>query len=115
MNTAQVDFQQLRIKHILYKSKIRSVLYGGTYDDTFFSASGPVNVWFTTVGLSTYHREPELQQLSVIQKELNTAAKHYIDLYQAGRIDEAHEGLEKVESHSEKFLDLLSKMEQRLR
>ncbi|GAB2531998.1 histidine kinase [Rufibacter soli] len=115
MNTAQVDFQQLRIKHILYKSKIRSALYGGAYDDAFFSASGPVNMWFTNVGQATYHREAELQQLSLLQNELNRTARQYIDLYQAGKIDEAHEGLEKVEALSEKFLDLLSKMEQRLR
>lgn len=36
MNLAQIDFQQLRIKHILYKSKVRSVLYGGDYDEAFF-------------------------------------------------------------------------------
>ncbi len=43
MNQAQVDFQQLRIKHILFKSKVRSVLYGGSYDAEFFSPSGPLN------------------------------------------------------------------------
>jgi uncharacterized protein YdaL len=114
MNLAQVDFQQLRIKHILYKSKVRSMLYGGTYDPTFFSATGPVSQWFTATGQIKYNREPELPALINVHQELNTAATQMHRLYTSGKIDEAHDGLKHIEKKSDQFLELLAQMEKRL-
>ena len=69
MNLAQVDFQQLRIKHILYKSKVRSVLYvyEGEYDATFFSSSSPIQEWFRTIGLKKYRQIPGMLGLYDLQ------------------------------------------------
>ncbi|MFC6997121.1 CZB domain-containing protein [Rufibacter roseus] len=111
MNQAQIDFQQLRIKHILFKSKVRSVLYGGTYDANFFSNHGPVNVWFNSVGLSKYRDLPEMQSLLQVHQELNSTTNLLISRYQSGKIEQAHEGLSKIDELSEKFLDLLAKLE----
>lgn len=114
MNAAQVDFQQLRIKHILYKSKVRSVLYGGTYDVTFFSRSGPVSAWFTTVGLVKYRQEPAMTELLRVHQELNTTADGLFHLYKSGKIDQAHDGLKNIEKRSEQFLNVLLQLENRL-
>ena len=114
MNSAQIDFQQLRIKHILYKSKVRSVLYGGTFDDAFFSVSGPVSFWFSSTGLVKYGREPEMKQLAETHQELNSTALHLFKLYNSGQIDQAHDGLKSIESKSEQFLNLLSRLETKL-
>lgn len=115
MNAAQVDFQQLRIKHILYKSKVRSVLYGGIYDDAFFSRHGPVNAWFTTVGLVKYRQEPGITELLRVHQELNTTADSLFNLYKSGKIDQAHDGLKTIEKRSEEFLGVLLRLENRLR
>lgn len=114
MNTAQTDLQQLRIKHILYKSKIRAAVFGGTYDPAFFSDKGPVNQWLEQVGLVKYRHEPEIRELILLQTELNSAAKYLSELYKNGKIDQAHEGLSKIESQSEKFIDVVQKLENRL-
>lgn len=114
MNLAQVDFQQLRIKHILYKSKVRSVLYGGNYDAVFFSRSGPVSQWFSTVGAVRYSHEPELEQLSRVHDELNMTADELFSYYKNGKIEEAHDGLKNIEKKSEEFLSLLNRLENRL-
>lgn len=114
MNTAQTDLQQLRIKHIHFKSKIRSALFGGTYDPAFFSTTSPVNQWFTQVGVVKYNQEAEIKDLVLIQTELNSAAKYLIELYKNDKIDQAHEGLSKIDSLSEKFIELVSKLENRL-
>ena len=114
MNAAQVDLQQLRIKHILYKSKVRSVLYGGTFDESFFSHTGPVNYWFNSTGLAKYGHEPEMKTLANIHTDLNTIALELIRLYQSGSIDVAHDGLKKIDKKSEDFLNLLTALEKKL-
>ena len=115
MNLAQLDFQQLRIKHILYKSKVRSVLYGGVYDETFFSRAGPIHQWFSTVGSVRYSHEPELHELVTVHQELNNTAHQLFSLYKGGKIDQAHEGMKSVEMTSDRFLQLLARMENRLK
>ena len=115
MNLAQVDFQQLRIKHILYKSKVRSMLYGGAFDEAFFSKSGPVGVWFSTVGQVRYANESEMGQLAKVHRELDATTMELYRLYRDGKIDQAHDGLRDIEKQSDQFLSLLSTMEQRLK
>lgn len=114
MNQAQIDFQQLRIKHILFKSKVRSALYGGTLDTEFFSPKGPVNTWFNTIGLSRYRHLAEMQQLLQIQQELNAMANGLIGLYRSGRIEQAYDGLDKIESMSDNFTAILNTLEGKL-
>ncbi|MCC9136048.1 histidine kinase [Pontibacter silvestris] len=114
MNLAQVDFQQIRIKHILFKSKVRSVLYGGNYDAAFFSRTGPIGLWFDTIGFVRYEHEPEMKELAKVQRELNSLALQLFDLYKGGNIEEAHEGLKTLDKKSELFLNLLTKLDLKL-
>lgn len=114
MNPAQIDIQQLRIKHILFKSKVRSVLYGGVYDEAFFSSSGPINVWFSAVGAVKYTQEPEIAALSKVHQALHMTAMHLFALYQDGKIEQAHEELKIMDRSSEDFLRLLARLEARL-
>ena len=111
MNGAQIDLQQLRIKHILYKSKVRSVLYGGTFDETFFSHTGPVSYWFNTTGIPKYSHVPEMHELSKLNQDLNKTALELIKLYNGGKIDMAHDGLKTIERKSEHFLNLIARLE----
>lgn len=115
MNAAQIDFQQLRIKHILYKSKVRSMLYGGAFDEAFFSRSGPIGIWFNTVGDVRYAGESEMGELTKVHRELEATTMELYRLYKGGKIDAAHDGFKSIEKHSDRFLSLLSKLEQRLK
>jgi len=114
MNAAQVDLQQLRIKHILYKAKVRSAVYGGSYDAPFFSRSGPVDTWFSSIGLLKYNQEPEMKELNGLQKEINSFVNHLTELYKNGKIDEAYDGLSIIEEKSVHFLSLVTLLEKRL-
>lgn len=114
MEAAQVDFQQLRIKHILYKSKVRSVVYGGTFEESFFSPAGPVEQWFQTVGLVRYGQFPEMRGLVQLHQQLNNLALQLIALYRSGQIDQAHSDLKRIEQQSEQFLAALSDLEHKL-
>lgn len=114
MNSAQVDFQQIRIKHILFKSKVRSVLYGGAFDRAFFSEAGPISQWFTTVGQVKYMGEPEVYTLQKLHVELLSNAQRLFSLYRSGSIDQAHAGMKELEKLSERFQDMLTSVEKRL-
>lgn len=114
MEIAQVDFQQLRIKHILYKSKVRSVLYGGVFDEAFFAASGPVSYWFNTIGLVRYGHQAGMRELYQLHQQLNFTALQLIGMYQRGQIDQAHHDMKIIDEQSEQFLAALSRLEQKL-
>jgi hypothetical protein len=114
MEIAQVDFQQLRIKHILYKSKVRSVLYGGVFDEAFFSPAGPVCQWFNAIGLLRYGHHADMRELFQLHQQLNSSALQLIGMYRRGQIDQAHNGMKIIDQQSEQFLTTLSRLEQRL-
>ncbi|WP_299701834.1 histidine kinase [uncultured Pontibacter sp.] len=113
MEITQIDFQQLRIKHILYKSKVRSFLYGGTFDAEFFSTAGPIDAWFTAVGRVRYASEPAVTSLAKLHQEMNMLAHELYTLYSNGNIDQAHEGLKSVEIKSDLFIEILSNLDRK--
>jgi len=115
MNLAQIDIQQLRIKHLLYKSKVRAILYGRAFDNEFFSSSGPVGTWFNSVGKVRYAHEPETRELANVHQELDATTRQLYRLYSGGRIDEAHEELRSIEKQSDQFMSLLSRLEDKLK
>lgn len=111
MQTNLLDIQQGRIKHFLYKSKLRSALYGGSVDDTFFSPAGPMGEWISTIGMPKYGTAHEMRQIDRIQREMNNHASQLISLYKRGRIQEAKDGMSKIESFSEQILELFDSLE----
>jgi hypothetical protein len=113
MNQAQIDFQQLRIKHILFKSKVRSVLYGGAIDEVFFSKEGPIPVWFSTTGIK-YLQAPEMFELKQVYQSLENTARSLFSLYGNGKMEQAQSGLSEIESLSERFIKVLVQLEGRL-
>lgn len=114
MDLTQLDFQQLRVKHIAFKSKVRLVLYGGDYDHIIFTKENPVTKWFTSVGYTKYKNETETLQLAVIHKNFSSIAEKLINLYQEGDIDQAHNGMIELNEVSNSFLSLLDGFQSRL-
>lgn len=112
MNLVQLDIQQLRIKHILFKSKLRSVLYGGNYEEAFFTDQGPVGQWFIHVGMPRYSHIGLMQELYRVHQELNLLAKQLIALYKNSKIEEAHEGLRAIDQKSDRFQELMLHLDQ---
>lgn len=112
MNLEQFGIQQVRIKHILYKSKVRSALYGGKADEALIlHTSGPVGEWIYQVGLKKYPLHPDMRDLERIHKDLHAHVRNILALYKIGKLQEAREGLTGVEAYSGKFLTALEKLE----
>lgn len=112
MDLAKLDFQQLRVRHIAHKSKVRSVLYGGNYDHEYFEDENPVSQWFATIGWSKYGNEPWLGQLNRLHRDFSALANELINSYERDLIEQAHAGLADLSAASELFLRTLTKVEQ---
>lgn len=91
------------------------MLYGGAFDEDFFSRSGPIGVWFATIGMVRYINELEMGELAKVHRELDNITLDLYRLYRSGKIDEAHEGLKIIDKQSERFLSLLLLLENRLK
>jgi hypothetical protein len=114
MDLSSMDFQNVRIKHILFKSKVRSALYGGNIDETIFSSrQSPVGEWIYTKGIPKYGHSTEMQLLEKAHQEVHHYAHDLVSLYKRGKIEEAREGLSYIEKHSEIFLSLLDQIEKK--
>ncbi|GAB3197715.1 hypothetical protein ABID22_000777 [Pontibacter aydingkolensis] len=114
MDISQIDFQQLRVKHIYFKTKVRALLYGVGFDEQFFSDKSPLSVWFDTTGKQRYAGSPEIIQLARLHQELIFSARALHRQYSNGEIEQAHEAFKSINQQSERFLSILDQMEQRL-
>ncbi|QCR24655.1 CZB domain-containing protein [Pontibacter sp. SGAir0037] len=112
MDVSQIDLQQLRVKHIFFKTKVRALLYGGTYDEALFSDKSPVTAWLNTTGKQRYAHYPETSELASLHQGLIILAQSLYRQYCSGNIEQAHEMLKDMDQQSERFLVLLSKVEQ---
>ncbi|RDV11949.1 histidine kinase [Pontibacter diazotrophicus] len=111
MELARLDFQQLRIKHFAFKSKVRSVLHGGNYDKGYFQSNNPVTQWFVSTGNVTYSNDTELEQLRRLHREFSYLADKVVEAYRSDLFDQAQIGFEKLIEISEMFLSRLSDLE----
>lgn len=113
MDFAKLDFQQLRVRHISFKSKIRLVLFGGSYDPGLFSERNPVSEWFSGTGTQKYGREQEVRQLKLLHDQIMHLAQRLIRMYQQNAIDQAHTGMAELNELSDAFLLLLDSLQER--
>lgn len=113
MDVSQIDFQQLRVKHIFFKTKVRALLYGGTFDEALFSDKSPVSTWLNTTGKQRYAHCAEINQLASLHQHLVFSARALYRQYSNGNIEQAHEMLKNIDQQSDQFLALLAKVEQK--
>lgn len=114
MELSKLDFQQARIKQVLFKSRLRSVLYGVREPDPslFSLADNPLGAWLQAVvkpkygGSLTYQRlEQELQRMLLTGRDL-------VQQHQRGQLEESRSGLERLDAHAARLETLLQELEQ---
>lgn len=111
------EFDAARIRHMLFKSKLRSFLYGS---DT---AEGPIRDpeqcamghWITQHALPAYGHLPETHALDQLHRRIHTEGGRLMDLHLAGQSDTAIAGLAKINKMAAEIVALLNTMETRLR
>ncbi|MFD2786519.1 CZB domain-containing protein [Hymenobacter rubripertinctus] len=111
------EFDSARLKHLLFKSKLRSFLYGSDTEQ------GPIrdpNVcslgqWIDQQALPRYGHLPESRELDRVHRRMHVEANRLMDLRQSGQQDEAVSGLAGINALAEQIVVLLRTMEESLR
>ena len=80
----QLDFEQAKAKHLLFKSKLRSILYGAKLTDeapvlSHFECT--VGKWIYNHALKAYGHIPEMQELEKVHADIHTSARQLVALY----------------------------------
>ena len=117
MDLTNLDFQQARIKQVLFKSRLRSILYGvRETDDTLFSLQkNPLGEWLITIVKPKYSMYPEVREIErVLQRMLDTG-QDLVRRYKSGQLEQSRAGLDQIETYSNQITTLLQELEQRTR
>jgi len=113
MDISALDFQQASIKQVLFKSQLRSVLYGvREADPTLFSPElNPLSQWLNTVIKPHYGAHPEVREMERLLQQMLGTGQSLVAQYQRGRIEEARSGMEQINTYSDRFTELLKQFE----
>ena len=98
MALSTFDFQQARVKQVLFKSRLRSVLYGVRQPEpSLFSATdSPLGQWLHTVLKPAYGTRPEVRETERLLQQQLQAGQELAARYQRGQIEEARAGLDRI-------------------
>jgi PAS domain S-box-containing protein len=115
MENIHLDFEHAKVKHLLFKSKLRSILYGGTEDETLILSNQECTVgkWIYSHALKAYGHIPEMVELEKVHTEIHLVAQQLVDLYKEGKVSAARIGLTHMEDVAERLINLLSAVEKK--
>lgn len=116
-NEIKQDFESAIIKHLLFKTKLRSFLYGNSYAEG--SLRDPdqcaLGHWITNRWAGAYVHVPEMATLDAAHRRLHRDAVVLMDHRLAGRPDAAAAGLPAVLIQAEAIVGILRAIERTLR
>ncbi len=115
MTPSSLDFQQARIKQVLFKSRLRSVLYGVRQaDDELLSPHlNPLAEWVRTVMKPQYGHHTEVAEIERHLHQMLSTGQELISQYRRGLIEEARAGLTRIDVHADRIGTLLHTLETR--
>jgi hypothetical protein len=98
MALSPFDFQQARVKQVLFKSRLRSVLYGVREADAalFSPTENPLGQWLQTVLKPSYGTRPEVREAERLLQQMLRTGQELTTRYQRGQIEEARAGLDQI-------------------
>ncbi|UOG73882.1 CZB domain-containing protein [Hymenobacter tibetensis] len=116
-NELKQDFESGMVKHLLFKSKLRSYLYGSK------TSQGPIRDpslcsfghWIQNRALGPYGHLPESRELDRLHILVHHKANALMDMHERGETEQALAGLPAIEKIADQITLLLRTMEQKLR
>ncbi|KAA6432787.1 PAS domain S-box protein [Dyadobacter flavalbus] len=117
MNVIELDFERARARHILFKTRLRSILYGAEIDEQPVTSHLDCSLgqWIYNHALHVYGHLPEMQEIERVHFKIHESANALIDLYKNGFAEEAREGLPAMELIAENLSSLLSIVEAKIK
>ncbi|SHK61585.1 CZB domain-containing protein [Hymenobacter psychrotolerans] len=111
------DFESGLVKHLLFKSKLRSYLYGSGISQGPIRDPHQCNFghWIRDRALGPYKHLPESHELDRLHVQVHQEANRLMDLHKQGQTDVALAGMPVIDQLAERITVLLQTMEHRLR
>ncbi|RZK14481.1 MAG: histidine kinase, partial [Hymenobacter sp.] len=111
------DFESALIKHLAFKARLRSFLYGNS------ASEGPLRDpdqcvlgrWIAERRQGDYRQIPEMTDLDRQHRQIHVEANRLMDQYQAGHQAEAQAGFAEVQRTADYIVQLLQTIENRAR
>ncbi|WP_426060932.1 hypothetical protein [Hymenobacter sp. B1770] len=112
MDINTLDFQQARIKQILFKSQLRSVLYGvREADEALFSPQGnALGQWLNAVIKPKFPLRPEMREAERLLQEMLRVGRELAAQYRHGQIEEARRGLTQIDRIGEQLVGAVQRL-----
>jgi hypothetical protein len=112
----QQEFQSVSVKHVLFKSKLRSFLYGAdTNEEPIRNPEAcAFGQWIHNEALTKYRHLPESRQLDRAHREIHDVANRLMDLRLKGKSEQAINGLIEIDALADQLTNLLLIMQQKL-
>ena len=113
MALSSFDFQQARVKQVLFKSRLRSVLYGvrTAEPDLFLFATNPLGQWVATVAKPQLGNLPEMRTLEYTIQQMLRTGQELATRYERGQIEEARSGLDQINTFADQIEGQLQRLE----
>ena len=113
MALTALDFQQARVKQVLFKSRLRSVLYGvrEAEPSLFQLSENPLGQWLSTVLKPAYGTRPEVAGIERLLRQTLDTGQALVRQHQRGEMDQARQGLEQIERLATQIDTLLTTIE----
>lgn len=113
MALTALDFQQARVKQVLFKSRLRSVLYGvREAEPTLFQlAENPLGQWITTYLKPAYGVRPEIAGIERLLRQTLDTGQALVRQHTRGEMEQARQGLEQIERLASEIDGLLTTLE----
>jgi hypothetical protein len=113
------DFDSARIKHVHFKGKLRTLLFGsgGAEGPTRDPEQCSLGVWVASRlrNGGVYAHLPEAREFDQAHKLIHEVANRLMDMYKAGQREEALAGFSQVQTIADKMTAQLQTMEARMR
>jgi hypothetical protein len=116
MALSSFDFQQARVKQVLFKSRLRSVLYGVRDADAalFSPLESPLGQWFQTVLKPSHGTRPEVREAERLLQQMLRTGQELTARYQRGQIEEARAGLDQINTYADQIDAVLLNLQRSL-
>jgi PAS domain S-box-containing protein len=110
MDLIELDFEKAKARHLLFKTRLRSILYGADIDETpvISHLECSLGQWIYDHALKIYGHIPEIIELEKVHMEIHDYARELVLLYKSGEVDEAQSGFMRIELIANRLISLLS-------
>jgi hypothetical protein len=112
----EAEFEQARIKHLGFKSKLRGYLYGnGSERESIVEHDRcALGTWLLKIARQ-YDVGPELQDVNYHHQHIHAVARQLVELYDSGLQSEARDGFSEIEEVAKEMLASLEIAEKHLK